>query len=171
MREFRLEVAAPMMVTVLSPVEFQFCNLHFEPVTTKLLLQVQAWATLYPACPSISLQKKRTVEEWEKAARSTCALPLLSGLCQSSTQRALLIKSEGFLLKKKILKDPKNEQRYFRVSVVQCDTEWRKQVCISETLGYSTRDTNYTIIPMRWTVQQERQRQTPSSSFSGRRSQ
>ena len=101
MREFRLEVAAPMMVTVLSPVEFQFCNLHFEPVTTKLLLQVQAWATLYPACPSISLQKKRTVEEWEKAARSTCALPLLSGLCQSSTQRALLIKSEGFLLKKK----------------------------------------------------------------------
>lgn len=60
MREFRLEVAAPMMVTVLSPVEFKFCNLHFEPVTTKLLLQVQAWATLHPACPNISLQRKRT---------------------------------------------------------------------------------------------------------------
>ena len=45
MTEFRLEVAVPMMVTVLSPVEFQYCNLHFEPVTTKLLLQVQAWTT------------------------------------------------------------------------------------------------------------------------------
>lgn len=72
---------------------------------------------------------------------------------------------------KKSLKDPENEQRCFRVSVVQCDTEWRKQVCISEKLGDSTRDTNYTIIPKRWTVQQERQRQTPSSSFIGRRSQ
>lgn len=167
MREFRLEVSSPTTVTVLSPVEFQFYNLHFEPVSTKLLLQVHPWATLHPTCQSISLQRKRTEEEWEKAASSPCALPLLGSLCQSSMQRALLIKSEGFLLKES-LKDPENELHYFRVSVVQCDAEWRKQVCISETLGDSTLGTNYTIIPMRWTVQQERQRQTPSSSFIGR---
>lgn len=73
MREFRLEVAAPMTVTVLSPVEFQFYNLHFEPVSTELLLQVYLGPLGIQHVQASVYKGREQKRNGKKSASSPCA--------------------------------------------------------------------------------------------------